>query len=261
MAENLEFDDETSRMVEEFNASRGATERRRRITAALDVHPGDVILDVGSGPGHQVFELSSVVGPNGRVHGVDPAESAIAIASNRCSGLSNVQFDIGDVAKLPFDNETFNAVLSSQVFEYLGGLGEALSEIYRVLKPGGLVLIHDTDWGALLWHSSDTERMSRIMQVWDGHLVDPSLPQSLGSKLKGAGFAEVRAEAVIQLETEFERGSVSDILMRFLVGYVESQGIPATEATAWKEDLEKLGATGDYFFNSNEYIFTGRKPA
>lgn len=261
MAENLEFDDEASRLVEEFNCSKGATERRRRITAALDVQQGDVILDVGSGPGNQAFELSSVVGPSGRIHGVDPADSAIAIASKRCSELSNVQFDIGDVAKLPFESESFDAVMSSQVFEYLEGIGEALSEVYRVLKPGGTVLIHDTDWGALLWHASDAARMSRILQVWEGHLTHPSLPQSLRRKLIDAGFAEVRAEPVVQLETEFERGSVSDILMQFVVGYVESQGIPSAEATAWKEDLETLGATGDYFFNSNEYIFTGRKPA
>jgi SAM-dependent methyltransferase len=172
-----------------------------------------------------------------------------------------VQFDIGDAATLPFENETFDAVMSSQVFEYLDRTGEALSEIFRVLKPGGLVLIHDTDWGALLWHSSDAERMSRILQVWDGHLADPSLPQSLGSRLKAAGFAEVGAEPYIQLETELERGSVSDILMQFIVGYVESQGVPAADAIAWKEDLEKLGTAGAYFFNSNEYIFTGRKPA
>ena len=184
MAENLEFDDETSRLVEKFNASKGAKNRRDRITAALDVKPGDVILDVGSGPGNQVFELSPVVGPNGRVHGVDPAESAISIASRRCSGLSNVQFDVGDAAKLPYENETFDAVLSSQVFEYLDDLGGSLSEINRVLKPNGLVLIHDTDWGALLWHSSDAARMSRILEVWDGHLAHPSLPQTLGRKLK-----------------------------------------------------------------------------
>jgi hypothetical protein len=48
--------------------------------------------------------------------------------------------------------------------------------------------------------------------------------------------------------------------MRFITGYVESQGISAVEASAWKEDLENLGAAGDYFFSSNEYIFVRRKP-
>jgi ubiquinone/menaquinone biosynthesis C-methylase UbiE len=256
----LEFDDETSRVVEEFNASHGAIERRRRIMATLALQAGEAILDVGSGPGHQVFEMSSIVGPDGRVHGVDPAESAIAIASRRCLGLSNVHFKLGDVAQLPFDDKAFDAVMSSQVFEYLENVSGGLQEIYRVLRPGGRVLIHDTDWGSLLWRSSNAPRMARVMEVWDKHLSDPHLPQTLAPKLRDAGFCDIKAEPTVQLETEFDPGSVSGVLMRFIVGYVESQGISASETSAWKEDLENLGAGGDYFFSSNEYIFVGRKP-
>ena len=260
MEEVLEFDDETSRVVEEFNASQGAMERRRRITATLALKAGESILDVGSGPGHQAFEMSANVGPSGRVQGIDPAESAIAIASKRCSGLPNVDFEIGDATQLPFEDATFDAVMSSQVFEYLDNVSDGLREMYRVLRPNGRVLIHDTDWGALLWRSSDTQRMARIMEVWDRHLTDPCLPQTLRSKLRNAGFRDIDVEPVIQLETEFDPGSVSGVLMRFIVGYVESQGISASEANDWKADLENLGASGDYFFSSNEYIFVGRKP-
>lgn len=259
MQEILEFDDETSRVVEAFNASKGATERRRRIITTLALQAGEVILDVGSGPGHQAFEMSSVVGPSGRIYGIDPAESAIAIASRRCSGLSNVRFELGDAAQLSFENETFDAVMSSQVFEYLESVSDGLREMYRVLRPGGRVLIHDTDWGALLWRSSDEERMARVMEVWDRHLTDPCLPQTLQPKLRDAGFSDIKVEPFVQLETDFDPGSVSGVLMEFIVGYVESQGIPASEAGAWKADLENRGAAGDYFFSSNEYIFVGRK--
>jgi ubiquinone/menaquinone biosynthesis C-methylase UbiE len=258
--EILEFDDETSRVVEEFNASQGARERRRRIIAALGLQADEAILDVGSGPGHQVFEISSAVGPGGRVQGIDPAESAIVISSQRCSDLSNVHFVLGDVMQLPFEDDTFDAVMSSQVFEYLENVSDGLREIYRVLRPGGRVLIHDTDWGALLWRSSDAPRMARVMKAWDRHLTDPCLPQTLGSKLRDAGFSNIKVDPIVQLETEFDPGSVSGVLMRFIVGYVESQGITASEASAWKADLEDLGAAGDYFFSSNEYIFVGTKP-
>ena len=258
---NLEFDDETSRLVEEFHSCEGAAERRRRINAALALKAGESILDVGSGPGNQIFELSSIVGPNGRVQGLDPAESAIAIASRRCVGLSNVHFELGDAAQLPFEDETFDAVMSSQVFEYLDNVDGALQEINRVLRPGGRVLIHDTDWGALLWRSSDAQRMARVLEVFDRHLADPNLPQTLGSKFRDAGFIDIVVEAIVQLETEFNPVSVSGVVSKFVVGYVESQGIPASEASAWMKDLENLGAAGDYFFSMNEYMFVGRKPA
>jgi hypothetical protein len=98
------------------------------------------------------------------------------------------------------------------------------------------------------------------MEVWDRHLVDPHLPQTLAPKLRDAGFRNITVEPIVQIETEFDPGSVSGVLMNFIVGYVESQGIPTSESSAWTEDLENLGAAGDYFFSSNEYVFVGRKP-
>ena len=256
----LEFDDEGSRLVEEFNASAGATARRAKILEALDLKRGFHVLDVGSGPGHQVFEMSSVVGDSGRIDGVDSAESALDIARHRCSELDNVNFQLGEASMLPFADATFDAVMSSQVFEYLDDVAGAIAEMFRVLKSGGRVLIHDSDWGAFLWHSSDPDRMARIMTIWDGHLADPHLPQSLGRKLTDAGFKNVGAEPVVHVETSYDPNSVSAILMKFVVGYVVSQGVSQSEADDWADDLRALGSSGDYFFNHNEYIFTADKP-
>lgn len=256
----LEFDDEGSRLVEEFNASAGATARRARILEALALKPGWRVLDVGSGPGHQVFEMSSVVGDTGRIDGVDAAESALEIARHRCSELDNVSFQLSDASKLPFDDATFDAVMSSQVFEYLDDVVGAVTEMFRVLKSGGRVLIHDSDWGALLWHSSDPGRMERIMKIWDGHLADPHLPQTLGRKLADAGFKYVCAEPVVYVETNYDPSGGSAILMKFVTGYVMSQGVSQSDADAWADDLRALGSSGEYFFNHNEYIFTANKP-
>jgi arsenite methyltransferase len=256
----LEFDDEGSRLVEEFNTSAGATARRARILQALALARGDRVLDVGSGPGHQAFEMAAVVGNTGKIDGVDPAESAVAIARRRCAELGNVSFHLGAASHLPFDDATFNAVMSSQVFEYLDDVAGGLSEMFRVLKPGGSVLIHDTDWGTLLWHASDPERMARMMEIWDRHLADPHLPQTLGQRLSNAGFKNVRAEPVVQLETSYDPSSVSAILMKFVVSYVVTQGVSQSEVDAWADDLRAVGARGDYFFSVNEYIFTADKP-
>lgn len=255
-----EFDDEFLRLVEEFNTSAGAVERRSRILRALDSRPGDNVLDIGSGPGHQVAEIASVVAPNGVVKGVDAAESAIAIARRRWTGLDNVEFTPGDAYKLPFGDSTFDAVMSSQVFEYLDDVAGALSEAFRVLKPKGRVLIHGTEWGALLWRSVDAERMERFMNIWDGHLANPHLPQTLAKKLADAGFESTKAEPVVHVETNYDPSSMSAILMKFVVGYVVSQGVSQDEADAWVDDLLALGSSGDYSYSSNEYIFTAERP-
>ncbi len=256
----LEFDDEGSRLVEEFNTSAGAKARRARILDALELKAGYRVLDVGSGPGHQVLEMSPIVGTSGQVDGIDPADSAIEIAHRRCSDLTNVDFQCGEASSLPFGDSIFDAAMSSQVFEYLEDVPGALSEMFRVLRSGGRVLIHDTDWGATLWRSSDAQRMARIMSVWDGHLAEPHLPRTLVQTLTAAGFGNVRAEAVVQLEIDYDASSVSAILIKFVADYVTSHGISQYEADAWADDLRELGSRGEYFFSSNEYIVTGIKP-
>jgi SAM-dependent methyltransferase len=203
--------------------------------------------------------MSAVVGDEGHVYGVDAAENALEIARRRCTDLENVNFQLGDALELRFDDAYFDAVMSSQVFEYLDDVAGAISEMFRVLKPGGRVAIHDSEWGALLWNSSDPDRMARFIAIWDDHLADPHLPRSLGRKLTDAGFKNVRAEPVVHVETSYAPGSVSAVLMKFVVGYVVSQGVSQNEADEWVEDLRALSASGDYFFNHNEYIFTADK--
>ncbi len=256
----LEFDDELSHIVEIFTALTGAVARRKRILKALELSTGDRVLDVGSGPGNQVFEMSTIVGDSGHIDGVDSAEGAKEIARQRCSEMKNVNFQVGEATDLPFDNETFDVAMSSQVFEYLDDVAAAIGEMYRILKPGGRVLIHDTDWGATLWYSSDPVRMTRIMEVWDRHLADPHLPQTLNRKLAFAGFKNVRTDPFVQVETKYDSTSVSGVLMNFIEGYAVSQGVNQSEVSDWAADLRAIGSSGDYFFSLNEYIFTAVKP-
>jgi len=256
----LEFDDELSRIVEVFNASSGAVARRKKILKALELTTGDRALDVGSGPGNQAFEMSPIVGDSGHIDGVDSAEGAIKIARQRCSELKNVNFQVGEATNLPFNNETFDVVMSSKVFEFLDDVAAAIAEMYRVLKPGGRVLIHDTDWGATLWYSRDPVRMARIMEIWDRHLADPHLPQTLNRKLAVAGFKNMCTDPFVQIETKYDPNSVSGVLMSFIEGYAVSQGVAQSEASDWTEDLRAIGSNGDYFFSLNEYIFTAIKP-
>ena len=98
----LEYGDEASRMVEAINTVPDTIGRRQAILRALNLKTGERVLDVGSGPGHQALEMSPMVGPSGKVDGVDISESMLQIARSRCDGVPNVEFHKGDVGKLPF---------------------------------------------------------------------------------------------------------------------------------------------------------------
>ncbi len=255
----VEFDDDFSRLMEEFNVSSGAVKRRARILSALGLSSGMSVLDIGSGPGHQVYEIARALGSSGRVEGIDVGEGSVEIGRRRCVGLANAAFLLGDAYALPCEDGRFDVAMSSQVFEYLDDVPKALAEMRRVLQPGGRALVHGTAWGTLLWHSEDPERMARILKLWDGHLADPRMCETMARSLREAGFTEVSADPIVQVETEYSPSSLSAILAKFVVGYGVSQGLDQEEADAWADELPALGARGACFFSSNEYIFTARR--
>ena len=256
----LEFDDEGSRLVEAINTVPDTIERRRAIMRALNLKTGERVLDVGSGPGHQAIELSPMVGPSGRVDGVDISESMLRIARARCEGVRNVEFHEGDALHLPFPDATFDAVMSSMVFEYLPDVPGALREVHRVLKPGGRLAIHGCAWGATLWRSSDPARMARMLVVWDNHLEDKALPQTLNTKLREAGFRQGEHGVYVMFNPVLNENTYSHWLIEFVRAYNAPRASPQEEIDAWTDDLRRLGAAGDCFFSPNEYIMVGWKP-
>jgi SAM-dependent methyltransferase len=256
----LEYGDEASRLVEAINTVPDTIGRRQAILRALNLKTGERVLDVGSGPGHQALEMSPMVGPSGKIDGVDISESMLQIARARCDGVSNIEFHQGDAVNLPFQAGSFDAVMSSMVFEYLPDVPAALREVHRVLKPGGRVVIHDCDWSAILWRSSDPDRMARMLKTWDNHLQDKNLPQTLNTKLRDAGFRQGDHSVYVMFNPMLNENTLSHTLIKFVTGYNASQGFDQAEIDAWVDDLYRLGAAGDYFFSSNEYIMVGWKP-
>jgi len=255
----LEFDDEGSRLVEAINTVPDTIGRRQAIIRALNLKAGERVLDIGSGPGHQAMEMSPMVGPSGKVVGIDVSDSMLKIARTRCEDIANIEFHEADAVNLPFDDGTFDAAMSSMVFEYLPDVSGTLREVFRVLKPRGRVAIHGCDWGATLWRSSDPERMARMLKVWDNHLEDRQLPQTLNTKLREAGFAQGDHSVYVMFNPALNENTYSHTLIEFFKGYSISQGVSQEEIDAWANDLYKLGSSGDYFFSSNEYIMIGVK--
>src|SRR4051794_10068798 len=191
----MEFDAEVSQQLEATYLTPEIVEHRRLQLAALDLKPGEDMLDIGSGPGLLAAEAAARVGSSGSVHGVDPSAQMLAIAARRnepAAGSAPVRFHAGDACALPFAAESFDAAAAVQVYEYVSEMPAALAEAHRVLRPGGQLLVVDTDWDSIVWRSSDVRRMLRVLAAWDEHLVDPHLPRRLTGLLEDAGFTVTR---------------------------------------------------------------------
>lgn len=126
-----------------------------------------VLLDCGCATGSITVGLAKVVAP-GQVTGVDISEIEIERAQVRAAeaGLTNIRFVVGNIYQLDFPNNSFDAVFSHNVLEHVAEPGRALREMYRVLNPGGVVGIRDTDMGGALLAPPDkrTEQSAAILR-------------------------------------------------------------------------------------------------
>ena len=260
MSTTLQFDDEASRRAEALYATRDFVEQRRATRAALALGLGENVLDIGSGPGLLACEMAAEVGALGSVDGVDPSESMLALARGRRppEGAAVMRFVAGDASALPYGEETFDAAVATQVYEYVQDMPAALGEAFRVLRPGGRLLVLDTDWGSLVWHSRDAERMRRVLAAWEEHLVDPHLPRRLTGLLSAAGFSVARRAAIPLLNAGYVPDSLSAGMIGFITAFVPGrQGLSEHEARDWAQDVTALG--DDYFFSLNRYLFLAVK--
>jgi SAM-dependent methyltransferase len=114
-------------------------------TEFANIKPGNVVVDLGSGAGNDVFVARALVGETGKVIGIDMTEDMIAKAkkNNEKLGYSNVQFYLGEIEAMPLEVETADVVVSNCVLNLVPDKQKAFAEIFRILKTGGHFCVSD----------------------------------------------------------------------------------------------------------------------
>ena len=257
----IEFDEGAGNALERAYLTADVTHQREVVLDWLAPKEGEQILDVGPGPGLLMREIAARVGPGGRVVGADLSEPMLELARRRCADLPGIELDLADASALPYEANRFDAVVSTQVYEYVADIPAAFAKLHEITRPGGRVLILDTDYDSFVMFTEDEARHARIVDAWDDHFVHRGLPRTMGASLTDAGF-EVRATRAIPIvNTHWHADEFSFHLVPMMASFAAGTGqVSKDEAAAWLSEFEELGAQGRYFYSLNRYLVVADKP-
>jgi ubiquinone/menaquinone biosynthesis C-methylase UbiE len=160
-------------------------ELRQRTATLARLQPGEKVLDVGCGTGTLAIEVQQRVGATGRAFGVDPGAQQIARARSKAARRNlPIDFKVGVIEHLDFPDQTFDVVLSTLMMHHLPDdlKRQGLSEIARVLKPGGRLVIAD--------FKRPEKRQDQPARLGAGE----SGIQDLPALVRDAGFSQVETE-------------------------------------------------------------------
>ncbi|MFD7947064.1 methyltransferase domain-containing protein [Streptomyces sp. NPDC059744] len=164
-----------------------------------ELRPGMAVLDVGCGPGTITADLAALVAP-GRVTAVDTTveilDQAAEVAAER--GLDNIEFTTADVHELDFPDDSFDVVHAHQVLQHVGDPVQALREMRRVCRPGGIVAARDSDYAAMAWYPEvpvmdEWQELYRRVARTNGG--EPDAGRRLLSWARQAGFTDITPSA------------------------------------------------------------------
>ena len=129
------------------------------------LQPGEEVLDLGSGAGTDSLVAAQMVGPGGRVVGIDMTPEMVATAwgSAQAMGAANVEFREGEAEHLPFADGSFDVVISNGVIDLVPDKDAVFSELYRVLRPGGRLQLAD-----VTIQQPVSEEGRRNIDLWTG---------------------------------------------------------------------------------------------
>lgn len=256
----LNFEGELGRLQRAISESHEMIMQRSAVFEALQLRPGEKVLDVGCGGGSFACEAAKFVGSSGSVAGIDISEDQITAAQALCGSQPNVEFRVANALDLPYSDDLFDVVYAYSSLEYVPEIDTALSEIKRVLKPGGQLLIQAANWSSLVWYSNNPDRMRRMLAaVVDDHAPHRNLPSELPRRLRKAGLRLVSLQSSPFVCLNYTENSNNYYLSRLLHHAAVSQNlIAADEANAWLAEFDELEEERSYFFSIGAFLTLAR---
>lgn len=166
---------------------------RAGVVAELAPLPGDVICDIGCGTGSELMRIARIVGPEGTAIGIDPSTTMIEETRDRAQreGVA-VELLARDGRDTGIPPGRCDAVWMERVVQHFGDISVFLSEAKRITRPGGRIVVADTDWGSLMIHPGDRDLIRRFKTALEtGPMAEPWAGRILHDAMLNSGLTDV----------------------------------------------------------------------
>jgi arsenite methyltransferase len=232
IASNLYTDDETRDLPEEaVAASLGCGNP----TALLELKPGEIVLDLGSGAGIDVLLSAKRVGPTGKAIGLDMTDEMLALArkNQQKAGAQNVEFLRGSIDAIPLPSESVDMVISNCVINLAADKDAVLREAFRVLKPGGRFAVSD-----VIVRGDVPGPVRKSLELWVGCVAGALEERDYIARLQRAHFVDVEVQTWRTYNLEDVRAFLAtsnldtDALVEEVNGHVASAFVRGTKPLA-----------------------------
>jgi len=157
--------------------------------ALASLKEGETVLDLGSGGGFDCFLASKIVGRKGKVIGVDMTEEMLARARANAEkgGYGNVEFRLGDIEALPVEDNSVDIIISNCVINLVPSKEKAFLEAFRVLRPGGRLMVSD-----IVLKKKLPDFIKQSIEAYVGCVAGALRKDKYLDAIKSAGFEDVR---------------------------------------------------------------------
>ena len=236
------------------------------IRSLLGLADGDRVLDVGCGPGLDTSVAAGLVGPTGRVAGIDYDASMIREArAARAHGAdtdSRVSYLVADAAGLPYRDGTFDCCYCERVLQHTHHPDSVVGEMVRVTKPGGVIVIADTDWATLSIDAPDARVERALVRFVGETLCNGYAGRQLRRLMTSAGLAEVKVEMWPLVWTDYRLFRATSLsLLDMEARAVRAGSVSAGDLADLHGALADADRRGEFFASGAVVVARGRRCA
>jgi len=233
---------------------------KERSYELLKLGEGDRVLDAGCGLGDDAYRMAERVGGSGRVIGFDASEKLIARArADERSARLPVEFQLGDLRQLPFAEGAFTRCRIDRVLQHVPNPRTVVTELVRVLAPGGLLLAYDNDWGTFSLTSSEKGITRMLENAWCDSFVNAWIGRELRGYFAEARLTDIAVHPGVFLIEDFAMADQLYNLRQTVRRAIDAGRISEAEGAAWLAELQTRSDAGSFTVSLTAYTVVGRK--